>query len=33
MNDEWQELERDALTNDELDAIADYLRETGQAST
>lgn len=29
---EWDDLNRDPLTNAEIDAIADYLRSTGQAS-
>jgi hypothetical protein len=30
--DGWDQLNREALSAEEIDAIADYLRSTGQAS-
>ncbi|MEX2121773.1 MAG: hypothetical protein WD847_19480 [Pirellulales bacterium] len=30
--DDWDQLNREALSGEEIDAIADYLRSTGQAS-
>jgi hypothetical protein len=29
---EWEELDRNAMTSDRIDAVAEYLRSTGQAS-
>jgi hypothetical protein len=29
---EWESIARESLTNEELDAVAEYLRSTGQAS-
>ena len=30
---EWEQIEKDGLTNARIDAVAEYLRSTGQASS